>query len=269
LLLISLLSAGLPGLLVNAGIVALITALYVVITGRPSWMRLKGRKIGALLIGAALIATFTGAGLAPRPSETSVVSLVDSDSVEPQDSPQASSSPSARPSATPSPSPTSKPTPKPTAPAKKPTVVTKKVSETQIIDFTVSTVDDPNLAAGTTQVVTPGQAGKRTVVYTVTYTDGVETGRVVASDKVTTPAITQVVANGTYVAPPAPVPFVAEPPAAGGGCDPNYDPCVPIASDVDCPGGSGNGPSYASGQVSVIGTDIYDLDRDGDGIGCD
>jgi resuscitation-promoting factor RpfB len=53
------------------------------------------------------------------------------------------------------------------------------------------------------------------------------------------------------------------------GCDPNYDPCVPIASDVDCAGGSGNGPAYVVGPVTVVGSDIYDLDRDNDGIGCE
>lgn len=53
-------------------------------------------------------------------------------------------------------------------------------------------------------------------------------------------------------------------------CDPNYDgACVPIASDVDCAGGSGNGPAYVSGPVYVVGADIYQLDRDGDGIACD
>lgn len=52
-------------------------------------------------------------------------------------------------------------------------------------------------------------------------------------------------------------------------CDPNYSGCVPIASDVDCAGGSGNGPEYIKGPVNVIGTDIYDLDRDGDGIACE
>ena len=52
-------------------------------------------------------------------------------------------------------------------------------------------------------------------------------------------------------------------------CHPSYDPCVPIASDVDCAGGSGNGPEYVRGPVRVIGPDVYDLDRDGDGIGCE
>ncbi|BBY34588.1 hypothetical protein BST33_10280 [Mycolicibacter minnesotensis] len=53
-------------------------------------------------------------------------------------------------------------------------------------------------------------------------------------------------------------------------CDSNYSgACVPIARDVDCLGGSGNGPAYAQGPVTVVGTDIYDLDRNGDGVGCE
>lgn len=49
-------------------------------------------------------------------------------------------------------------------------------------------------------------------------------------------------------------------------CHPSYDPCVPYASDVDCSGGCGNGPAY-TGQVSVVGPDVYDLDRDDAGEG--
>ena len=53
-------------------------------------------------------------------------------------------------------------------------------------------------------------------------------------------------------------------------CDPNYaGACVPIASDVDCAGGSGNGPAYVQGPVTVIGSDVYGLDGDGDGVGCE
>lgn len=52
------------------------------------------------------------------------------------------------------------------------------------------------------------------------------------------------------------------------GCHPSYSPCVPITSDVDCDGGSGNGPAF-TGRVQVIGSDVYGLDRDGDGIGCE
>ena len=60
----------------------------------------------------------------------------------------------------------------------------------------------------------------------------------------------------------------AAPPATPSGCDPNYSGCVPIDSDVDCAGGSGNGPSY-TGPTQVIGRDIYDLDRDNDGLACE
>ncbi|MAQ84121.1 MAG: hypothetical protein CMH12_12905 [Maritimibacter sp.] len=53
-------------------------------------------------------------------------------------------------------------------------------------------------------------------------------------------------------------------------CDPNYTgACVPIASDVDCAGGNGNGPAYVRGPVRVVGWDIYRLDRDGDGVACE
>lgn len=58
-------------------------------------------------------------------------------------------------------------------------------------------------------------------------------------------------------------------PQAQSGCDPNYSGCVPIASDVDCAGGKGNGPAYVRGPVTVTGSDIYGLDSDGDGIACE
>ena len=52
-------------------------------------------------------------------------------------------------------------------------------------------------------------------------------------------------------------------------CHPSYvGACVPRASDVDCASGSGNGPAYVRGPVRVVGTDVYGLDRDNDGIGC-
>ena len=70
-----------------------------------------------------------------------------------------------------------------------------------------------------------------------------------------------------------PLAFIAIFAPAGGGaqsCDPNYSgACVPIAPDVDCAGGSGNGPAYVRGPVRVVGVDIYGLDRDKDGIGCE
>jgi hypothetical protein len=56
----------------------------------------------------------------------------------------------------------------------------------------------------------------------------------------------------------------------GSSCDSNYSgDCVPVASDVDCESGSGNGPAYVAGPVTVVGNDIYGLDRDGNGTGCE
>lgn len=67
-----------------------------------------------------------------------------------------------------------------------------------------------------------------------------------------------------------PTPVRPAVPAAPSGCDRNYSgACVPIASDVDCAGGSGNGPAYVRGPVTVVGSDIYGLDRNGDGVGCE
>jgi len=66
---------------------------------------------------------------------------------------------------------------------------------------------------------------------------------------------------------PVAVPVAQEPDSS---CDQNYSgACVPIARDVDCAGGSGNGPAYVSGPVTVVGEDIYDLERDGNGVACE
>jgi len=53
-------------------------------------------------------------------------------------------------------------------------------------------------------------------------------------------------------------------------CDSSYEgACLdPYASDYDCEGGSGDGPSY-TGPVEVVGDDHYGLDRDGDGYACE
>jgi len=67
--------------------------------------------------------------------------------------------------------------------------------------------------------------------------------------------------------PPPPGTGDDAPPARS--CDPNYRPCVPVDSDVDCAGGRGNGPSYVEGPVRGVGRDPDDLDRDGDGTGCE
>jgi hypothetical protein len=52
-------------------------------------------------------------------------------------------------------------------------------------------------------------------------------------------------------------------------CHPSYSGCLDAkASDYDCIGGSGNGPRY-TGRVRVLGPDVFQLDADGDGWGCE
>ena len=60
------------------------------------------------------------------------------------------------------------------------------------------------------------------------------------------------------------------PAASQNGCHPSYrGACIPPnAPDVDCYGGTGNGPYYV-GRVVVIGPDVFRLDADGDGLGCE
>jgi hypothetical protein len=51
-------------------------------------------------------------------------------------------------------------------------------------------------------------------------------------------------------------------------CNKNYFPCVPDGKDADC-SADANGPVYVNEPVCVIGRDVFELDADDDGIGCD
>jgi len=113
------------------------------------------------------------------------------------------------------------------------------------------------LKKGVTKVAQRGRPGLRVKVFRLTLEDGVEVDRKLVSDSVRRKPVNKIVLKGTKEPQPTRQ------------CDPNYGGCVPIAYDVDCAGGSGDGPAYVSGPVRVIGSDIYDLDRDGDGWGCD
>jgi hypothetical protein len=136
-----------------------------------------------------------------------------------------------------------------------PAVRKHTVTVTRRIPFRTRRVPDSALAAGTTKVRISGRKGVKTLTYEVTLTDGVQTGKRLVRQVVTRAPVTRVVAVGTRKTRQ---------------CHPNYSlACVPIASDVDCAGGGGNGPAYVRGPVRVDGGDVYDLDRDGDGIACD
>lgn len=49
--------------------------------------------------------------------------------------------------------------------------------------------------------------------------------------------------------------------SVGADCSTNYEPCVPVDTDVNC--------SDLGFQVQVIGEDVYRLDGNGDGLGCE
>lgn len=139
-------------------------------------------------------------------------------------------------------------------------ITTKIENETQPIAFEKTTIEDGNLEKGKTELRTVGVEGVKTITHTIQLNDGVETGRT-SSEAITRQPVTEVTAIGTYVTPAAV--------ATGSNCNVNYSGCVPNDSDVDCAGGSGNGPSYVTGPIRVTGTDVYGLDRDGNGVGCE
>lgn len=62
----------------------------------------------------------------------------------------------------------------------------------------------------------------------------------------------------------AKVPESPKPPAEEDACDPNYEgACIPTGvGDLNCPDVNGS-------NFTVVGTDIYGFDRDGDGIACE
>jgi hypothetical protein len=173
-----------------------------------------------------------------------------------------------------------------TAPPTAEAEVTTSVTEVVAIPFGSTSVDDQALLKGAKVIRASGRVGQKTVTWLVRTRGGVEVGRTMSGEHITAPPVDEAVAVGTVVpAPtptttpasrttpptqkPAPTPSPTKP-AASGKCDPNYTgACVPIASDVDCSSGSGDGPAYVVGPVRVIGRDIYKLDGNGDGIGCE
>ena len=87
--------------------------------------------------------------------------------------------------------------------------------------------------------------------------------------------ISTVPAAGAHVRPGRTITLIVAkapppPPPSTPSCHPSYaGACLdPSASDYDCAGGSGDGPKY-TGYVTVVGPDVYDLDSDGDGAGCE
>lgn len=85
-----------------------------------------------------------------------------------------------------------------------PEVVVKTETKEVSIPFKTVTRNDSTLAKGTSKVVQQGANGLKQETYEVTYTDGVETGRKLVSEKTVKAAVDKIIANGTYVAPSKP-----------------------------------------------------------------
>ena len=222
---------------------AIVLAIIALTGRRVAWMRSPMLKILTLAAGIVLLIGGTAATAATAPSRAPT-SLADLNGPT-----TATRQPTRTPTPTPTPAPRSR---------------QAEVAVEEAIPFELTSQDDAARDVGTSAVIQQGANGTRTITYLVTYVDGVESKRAVIADVVTVAAIPELTAIGTRQPAPAPVA------GSGGGCDANYTgACVPIAADVDCAGGSGNGPAYVQGPVRIVGSDIYDLDRDGDGIACD
>ncbi|PZE82762.1 hypothetical protein DEI91_11040 [Curtobacterium sp. MCBD17_032] len=181
-------------------LIILITAVYGALFRRTTWLRLpRKRSAGALGVGVAFVVLIgsTSAFGATHPTPPTPAQPTAAVTAAPTHT---------RPVATPTQTTTPKPTPTRTA---KPVVTTKRVTETAAVPFSTTTVESATAAKGTSSVTTAGVDGIETKTFTVTYTDGVETGRTLTSTVITTPPIAQVTTVGTYVAPPAPAPPMA------------------------------------------------------------
>ncbi len=247
---------GFGGFLVGLSLFGLGGGIWTVVRQTPSWLNLpRTRGAGWLAVGISTAVLILGAVIAPHPQPIGQAQGV-----------SAGTTIVATASATPTPTRKAAPTP---TPAPTPVKTTQVAETSEPIAFNKTSYEDADMDAGTNVVVTSGAPGTKVSKWEITLIDGVETARALISETVTVAPVDEVTAIGTRQAPPAAAP--AEPaPDEGGGCDPNYaGACVPIASDVDCAGGSGNGPAYVAGPVQVVGTDIYGLDRDGNGIGCE
>jgi len=86
----------------------------------------------------------------------------------------------------------------------RPVITTKTVTETEVIPYASTTVNDATLAKGTSKVTTAGVDGTKSNTYKITYSDGNQTKKDLVSSTTTTQAVTQVTSIGTYEAPAAP-----------------------------------------------------------------
>jgi PASTA domain len=164
-------------------------------------------------------------------------------------------------------------TPAPTTSFSLPTVATTSTAPpTTIEKVTVPRVVGLRLAQAKDSLADHGQTAKVTYESTARFPAGtvISQSRKAGAGVLPDTTISLVVAKAP---PPPPSTAPTEPPptAPPDNCHASYQgECLEAGiGDYDCAGGSGNGPNYVQGTVRVVGPDEFDLDRDGDGLGCE
>ncbi len=96
-------------------------------------------------------------------------------------------------------------------PCKGHNVEVREETKEESVPFTTETREDSTRIKGEPdQVIQEGQNGVKTYVYTVTYTDCVETGRTLKSESITTQPVNKIVSVATGTAPEYTVSYVTE-----------------------------------------------------------
>lgn len=131
-----------------------------------------------------------------------------------------------------------------------PVVERRTITVAEAVAFRTERIEDAGLARGVQRERSAGVAGARELTYEITVVNGREVERKLLSSRIVRAPVPRVLAVGTYQ------------------CAPGYEPCVPVAADVDCVGGGEDGPEFVAGPVRVTGADPYELDPDGNGLAC-
>jgi hypothetical protein len=170
-------------------------------------------------------------------------------------------------------------TPAPTTSFSLPTVATALATTSTVPPTTIEKVAVPRLAGlrlarAKASLADQGLTAKITYKVTARYPAGtvISQSRTAGAGVLPDTTITLVVAKAPPPPPPStapPAPPPTAPPARN--CHDSYEgECLKVGiGDYDCAGGSGDGPNYVQGTVRVVGPDEFDLDRDGDGLGCE
>jgi hypothetical protein len=168
-------------------------------------------------------------------------------------------------------------TPAPTSSFSLPTVATTLATTSTAPPTTIEKVAVPRLVGlrlgdAKGSLADRGLTAKVTYRSTTRYPAGtvISQARSAGSDVLPDTAISLVVAKAPPP-PPSTAPPAPRSTAPPQNCHSSYEgECLKVGiGDYDCAGGSGNGPNYVQGTVRVVGPDEFDLDRDGDGWGCE